>query len=85
MYDTTLFMVENPIHRQAVSSWMDLKRNADGSLDLYIQNQSPGANMESNWLPAPTGPFVLMMRLYWPKEEALKLMWKPPVVQRVKR
>jgi hypothetical protein len=50
----------------------DLKKNADGSLTIYMQKDSPGADKESNWLPAPDGPIYVAMRLYWPKEDALK-------------
>jgi len=59
---------------------------ADGSLDLYFENESPGKDKEANWLPAPKGPFTLMMRLYWPKTEAPSVLppgegtWKPPGV-----
>ncbi len=66
MYDGDYFFVENPINRYSISARQDLKPNADGSVDLYIQNESPGADKESNWLPAPKGKFILMMRLYWP-------------------
>ena len=62
----------------------DLKKNADGSLTIYIQKDSPGTDKESNWLPAPDGPIYVVMRLYWPKEAALKGSWKPPAVQRTK-
>ena len=57
---------------------------ADGSLDLYLQNESPGTAREANWLPAPKGKFVLMMRMYWPKEKDPSIIdgsWKPPVVK----
>ena len=47
-----------------------MKKNADGSLTLHVQKDSPGADRESNWLPAPNGPIYLVMRLYWPKTEA---------------
>jgi hypothetical protein len=85
MYDPDSFFVENPIHRYAISSWMPLVRNADGSLDIYVQHDSPGAAREANWLPAPQGEFNLTMRLYWPKSEPPSILdgsWKlPPVVK----
>jgi hypothetical protein len=60
----------------------DLKRDADGGLTLYVQHDSPGKDKESNWLPAPSGPFAAYMRLYWPKPEALDGKWKqPPLVR----
>ena len=83
MYDAkTQLLVENPINRYLINSPMlpDLKKNDDGSLTLYIQKDSPGKDKESNWLPAPDGPIYLVMRLYWPKEEALNGKWKPPAV-----
>jgi hypothetical protein len=60
----------------------DLKRDADGGLTIYIQAASPGENRESNWLPAPNGPFWLAMRIYWPKPEALDGTWKHPPLKR---
>jgi len=66
MYDASYFFVQNPIKRYSISARQDLKHNPDGSTDLYIQKDLPGADEESNWLPAPDGKFVLMMRLYWP-------------------
>jgi hypothetical protein len=63
MYDKDYFFVPNPINRQSISARQDLKANADGSVDLYIQNESPGTDKESNWLPAPKDKFILMMRL----------------------
>ena len=68
MYDKDYFFVPNAINRYTVSSRNKFKTNADGSIDLYVQNESPGKDKESNWLPAPKDEFVLMMRLYWPKE-----------------
>ena len=62
LYDSEGFQVANPLKRFALSSWMPLKRDADGSLTLHIQNEDPGD--ETNWLPAPKGPFNLTMRLY---------------------
>jgi hypothetical protein len=83
LYDADGFQVANPLNRFAVSSWMPFKYAADGSLDLYFQNDSPGADKEANWLPAPKGPFNLTMRLYAPKSEALTGKWNPPPVTRV--
>jgi hypothetical protein len=82
LYDKEGFQVANDLNRFAVSSWMPFKTNADGSLDLYVQNQSPGADKEVNWLPAPAGPFNLTMRLYGPKSDALTGKWNPPAVTR---
>ena len=87
MYDgKTQLLIENPINRYLINSPMlpDLKTNADGSLTLYIQKDSPGKDREANWLPAPDGPIYLVMRLYWPKEEALNGSWKPPFVEPAK-
>ncbi len=68
MYDENYFFVDNPLNRYSISARQPLKANADGSIDLLIQHESPGADKESNWLPAPKGKFILMMRLYWPNE-----------------
>jgi hypothetical protein len=63
-----------------------MRKNADGSLTIYIQNKSPGPDRESNWLPAPAGPIYLVIRLYWPKETAPSILpagkgsWQPPGV-----
>ncbi|HET7290669.1 MAG TPA: DUF1254 domain-containing protein, partial [Thermodesulfobacteriota bacterium] len=83
MYDAQYFFVDNPLNRYTLSPRNDLKYNADGSLDLYIQNTSPGADKESNWLPAPKDDFILMLRLYWPNETPPSILdgtWKPPAV-----
>ena len=82
LYDDAGFQVANKLNRFAVGSWMPFKYNADGSLDLYFQNESPGAENEANWLPAPKGPFFAAMRLYWPKPDALDGKWKAPPLQR---
>jgi hypothetical protein len=85
MYDGQYFFVPNPINRYTVSSRNKLKTNPDGSIDVYVQNESPGKDKESNWLPAPKGEFVLMMRLYWPSETPPSILdgtWKPPEVQK---
>lgn len=71
LYDGEGYQVPNPLNRFAVSSWMPFKYNTDGSLDLYIQNQSPGTDKEANRLPAPKDAFNLTMRIYAPKSEAL--------------
>lgn len=83
LYDPDGFQVANSLNRFAVSSWMPFQYNADGSLDLFIQNESPGKAMETNWLPAPKGPFNLTMRLYAPKAEVLTGRWSPPPVEKV--
>ena len=59
----------NPLNRYSISARQNLKTNPDGSTDLYIQKDARARNKESNWLPAPPGDFILMMRLYWPKRE----------------
>lgn len=76
---------DNPLNRYLINSTMlsVLKRDADGGITLYIQNASPGADAASNWLPAPNGPFFCVLRLYWPKPEALDGRWKAPQMQRV--
>ena len=89
MYDgKTQLLIKNPINRYLINSPMlpELKKNEDGSLTLYIQKDSPGADKESNWLPAPDGPIYLAMRLYWPKTEAPSVLppgegsWQPPAI-----
>ncbi len=85
MYNAQYFFVENPINRYSISARQQLKANADGSIDLYIQHESPGKDKESNWLPAPAGKFVLMLRLYWPSEKPPSIIdgsWLPPAVKR---
>lgn len=82
LYDSEGFQVGNELNRFAVSSWMPFVYNADGSLDIYFQNENPGKDREANWLPAPKGPFNLTMRLYGPKSEALTGKWNPPAVKR---
>jgi hypothetical protein len=77
-------LVANPINRYLINSPMlpQLKRDADGGLTLIIQNESPGKGNEANWLPAPKGPFVMYMRLYWPKIEAVEGEWKAPSLEK---
>ena len=84
MYNAEYFFVDNPLNRYTLSSRNKLKANPDGSTDLYIQKDSPGPDRESNWLPAPPGRFILMLRLYWPKEKdpsILDATWTPPAVK----
>jgi hypothetical protein len=73
-------LVANPINRYLLNSPMlpQFVKDADGGLTFYIQNDSPGKDKEPNWLPAPKGPFIAAMRLYWPKEAALDGSWKAP-------
>ncbi|WP_425614258.1 DUF1254 domain-containing protein [Anatilimnocola sp. NA78] len=93
MYDgKSQLLIKNPINRYLINSPMlpELKKNEDGSLTLYIQKDSPGADKESNWLPAPNDTIYLVMRLYWPKTEAPSILpagegsWQPPGIQQVK-
>jgi hypothetical protein len=83
LYDQEGYQVANELNRFAVSSWMPFRYNPDGSLDLYFQNESPGKDKESNWLPAPKAPFNLTMRLYAPKTAILVGKWNPPPVVKV--
>ena len=78
-------LVHNPINRYLINSPMlpQLKRDADGGITLHVQHESPGTELESNWLPAPTGPFLAALRLYWPKPQALSGEWKAPAMERL--
>ncbi len=89
MYDgRSQLLIENPIRRYLINSPMlpQLTKNADGSLTVYVQKDSPGKPRESNWLPAPDGPMFVVMRLYWPKTEKPSIYpvgdgsWKPPAL-----
>ena len=73
-------LVPNPIKRYLINSPMlpSLVADPDGGYTFYIQNGSPGIGKEANWLPAPKGPFMLVLRLYWPKPDALNGTWKSP-------
>jgi hypothetical protein len=86
MYDAGYFFVNNPLNRYSISARQNLKTNPDGSTDLYIQKDSPGADKEANWLPAPPGDFVLMLRMYWPDESNPSIIdgsWTIPPVKKV--
>jgi hypothetical protein len=79
-------LVANPRHRYLLNSPMlpAMKRDADGGLTLYIQHDSPGRDKDANWLPAPSGPFFMALRLYWPKPEVLAGRWKTPAVTKIR-
>jgi hypothetical protein len=81
MYNEKHALVANPLERYALGSRDKLKTNADGSLDIYIQHESPGSDRESNWLPAPKDNFNVLMRIYWPKQELLDTRWAPPAIK----
>jgi hypothetical protein len=92
MYDaTTQLLIENPINRYLINSPMlpELKKDADGSLTIYIQNKSPDPDRQANWLPAPNGRMYLVMRLYWPKTTPPSILppgegtWQPPGIKRL--
>jgi hypothetical protein len=83
LYGADQHLVKNPLRRFAVRDRDKLLLNRDGSLDIFIQNKSPGGKKAANWLPAPVGNFSLMMRLYWPADAALEGSWKMPRLQRV--
>ncbi|MET4605358.1 hypothetical protein ABIB90_004853 [Bradyrhizobium sp. JR4.1] len=85
MIDQGWWFVPNPLNKFTVSLRDNPKFNADGSLTLYFQNESPGKDKEANWLPAPKGEFIPMLRMYWPKDESPSILngsWKPPAVQK---
>jgi hypothetical protein len=84
LYDQDGFQFANPLNRSALGDRDALRYDDDGSLDLFIQHESPGPEREANWLPAPRGALALFMRLYAPKPEVLDGRWEPPpVVRRV--
>jgi hypothetical protein len=81
MYDgTTQLFIDNPLDRYLLNSTMmnQFRVGEDGSLTLYIQNDPPGKDKERNWLPAPAGPFYMVLRLYGPEADALEGSWMPP-------
>ncbi len=87
MYDEKYFFVPNPLNRYTLSPRNKFVMNADGSVDLYLQAESPGKAKEANWLPAPKAKFIPMLRLYWPKETPPSIIdgtWKPPAIAVVK-
>jgi hypothetical protein len=88
MYDgKTQLLIDNPLNRYLLNSSMmeQFVLNKDGSLTIYVQKESPGKELESNWLPAPNGPFYAIMRLYGPKKEALEGKWVSPALVKVSK
>jgi len=86
MYDGQYFFVANQLNRYSISARQNLKPNPDGSVDIYVQKDSPGPDREANWLPAPAGKFILMLRMYWPDESDPSIIdgsWNPPPVVKV--
>jgi hypothetical protein len=86
LYDPEFFFVPNAINRYELSQRDKLIKNPDGSIDIYVQAESPGKAKEANWLPAPKGKFALVMRMYWPTETPPSIVdgsWTPPPVKRV--
>jgi hypothetical protein len=84
MYNDKNLFVDNPINRYSIGKYTEgLKNNTDGSLDIFIQNDNPGKDKESNWLPSPEGSFNMVMRLYLPQPQALNGTWQLPLVEKV--
>ncbi|HEX8815648.1 MAG TPA: DUF1214 domain-containing protein, partial [Terriglobales bacterium] len=84
MYDASYFFVPNPLNRYTLSARNKFVTNPDGSVDLYLQSDSPGKAKEANWLPAPKAKFIPMLRLYWPNETPPSIIdgsWKPPAIK----
>ena len=83
MYGADHFLAANPLGRYALGDRDPMRADPDGTLEMYIQRDDPGPERRANWLPAPAGPFNLIMRLYYPKPAVLDGLWKPPPVVRV--
>jgi hypothetical protein len=84
MYDADYFFVPNALKRYTISTRDKLATNADGSVDIYLQSETPGKAKQANWLPAPKAKFIPMMRLYWPSETPPSIIdgsWKPPAIK----
>jgi DNA sulfur modification protein DndE len=82
MYNEEKYFYDNPLNRYSIGKYTDgLKTNEDGSLDIYIQNQSPDGYKESNWLPSPVDGFYMVLRMYLPTEQVLNGTWTPPPVK----
>lgn len=85
VYDLYGYTVPNPSNRYTLGDRSNLKPDADGSMDIYLQNESPGEGKESNWLPIPTQPFSLHARLYSPRPTVIDSTWSMPAVVKVKK
>ncbi|RZJ56045.1 MAG: DUF1254 domain-containing protein [Flavobacterium sp.] len=83
MYNPEGYFVDNNVNRYTLGDRSNLKSNADGSIDIYIQKNAPEKGKETNWLPSPSSDFNLLMRVYWPKKEMLDGNWKPPGIKKV--
>ena len=84
MYGENNFLAANPLNRYTLSERNKFVTNSDGSMDLYLQADSPGKAKEANWLPAPRGKFSVMLRLYWPTDTPPSIIdgtWKPPAIK----
>lgn len=82
-YDKDGYFIPNDLRRQAIGDRSNLVPNANGSVDLYVQAETPGGDKEANWLPVAAGPFNLFMRLYWSREDVLEGEWVPPPIKRL--
>lgn len=79
----SVLFVANPIKRYSIGDRTPgFKLGADGSVTIYIQHESPGSDKESNWLPAPDGPFALALRIYWPEQVILDGKWEPAPIKK---
>ena len=80
MYDLKYNLVANPIDRYSVGDRSGMKPDSDGGLTIYVQKDSPGADKESNWLPAPDGQFFMILRTYLPADDIVNQWWQPPKI-----
>jgi hypothetical protein len=83
MYNDRQYFVENPLDRYAIGDRDPLVHNADGSLDIWMQHDEPGAERQANWLPCPAGAFNVVLRIYWPSDEVLDDTWTVPSIERL--
>ena len=83
MYNERQYFVANPLDRYAIGDRDPLVFGEDGSLDIWLQHETPGPERQANWLPAPAGPFSLILRIYWPGPEVIDGRWAPPEVSKL--